>query len=363
MPLAAQPRPRLASVRVASVGATMVDLCAANSWAVTEILGFKFLPCTRDCYSAAVTDLLIAVHAAFMVARIKVHCRNGGRSSIGRVITCFVCANSLWCLEGSMFWLQPDGRRLPGPDGLQPWFEVLWRLNAVLQAVILYFLWRLVVLLLKAAHICAVLVRHEALVTRAALAHSCFFGVATSGLLPSSLFPPCQFRHYVLFGASNIVPPLMSVWLSLIAIVFTYWPHLTAAASERVCAYRARGSASIVPCHPLVLGVLSGSMYWAGNTGVLFGREVGPTMWARKLMGALAGRQLAPTFFEEMALFHVGTLLGNEMLFRCYEWLAAAEAQAAVRHDAGGGRHASLPFPASAWLANLLVERGRPKAG
>jgi len=34
-----------------------------------------------------------------------------------------------------------------------------------------------------------------------------------------------------------------------------------------------------------------------------------------------------------MALFHLGTLLGNEMLFRCWVWIAKAEEQ----HKGNGG--------------------------
>ena len=70
-----------------------------------------------------------------------------------------------------------------------------------------------------------------------------------------------------------------------------------------------------------------------------------------------------------MATFHLGGLLGNELLFRCYEWLAAASI--ARREKEEGPRTAALHLereraraklgrcpPPNAWLAAQLASEG-----
>ena len=52
------------------MGRAPSGICAANAWFLTDVLGWAFRPCTTDCYGAAVTDLAIALHAAYSAARI-----------------------------------------------------------------------------------------------------------------------------------------------------------------------------------------------------------------------------------------------------------------------------------------------------
>ena len=59
----------------------------------------------------------------------------------------------------------------------------------------------------------------QLLLLRLAFGQAACYGFVTSGLLPQALFgSACQIEHYLLFGVSNIVPSLASVWFSLLAI-------------------------------------------------------------------------------------------------------------------------------------------------
>ena len=82
-----------------------------------------------------------------------------------------------------------------------------------------------------------------------------------------------------------------------------------------------------------------GLVFWFGNSGLLMGAETGLTHWTHAALEALCraagllpeGARLWQGAFEEMACFHLFGLLGNEMLFRVYRWLAAAEVDAIRR--------------------------------
>jgi hypothetical protein len=204
-----------------------------------------------------------------------------------------------------------------------------------------FLLWKLILELLQAAGLCPGIVKRRKLLLSLAFLHALFFSLTTAGVLGS-----CEFPHYVMWGASNITPPLTCVWICIIAISYTYYEHLTVAAGQKVKAYEPRGSARLFPVHPLLLGVLSGSGYWIGNTGILLGRDVYLTLWTRQLLSFLLRTPLSPNAWEEMALFHLGTLVGNEMLFRCWEWVVCAETQESEK--------GKLP---KEWLKKLLVAR------
>lgn len=96
-----------------------------------------------------------------------------------------------------------------------------------------------------------------------------------------------------------------------------------------------RQPGSLLP-HPLLVGALSGFFFWIGNTGIILGRHVGLARWLRDALGALAGggQPLWEEAWEEMATFHLFGLIGNDMLWRSYEWVALSE----VRAEAASAR-------------------------
>ena len=116
-----------------------------------------------------------------------------------------------------------------------------------------------------------------------------------------------------------------------------------------------------------MLGALSGAAFWIGNSAVLLGRDVGFACWIRQLLSHVSGSELPGEAWDEMATFHLGGFMGNEMLFRCYEWIAAA--QLARNVDAPRAQTKVLPkrspkaeaypeaerCPPSAWLAMQLA--------
>ena len=124
---------------------------------------------------------------------------------------------------------------------------------------------------------------------------------------------------------------------------------------------------SYLGLHPMLLGALSGLLIWIGNSAVLLGREVGPALWMRQLLSSLSGFEWPAEAWEEMATFHLGGLLGNELLFRCYEWLAAAT----IARRLEGPRAPAVQLerersraklgrspPPAAWLAVQLASEG-----
>lgn len=135
-----------------------------------------------------------------------------------------------------------------------------------------------------------------------------------------------------------------------------------------MCICRKFGLHRRVPLlHPLFVACLSALPYWVGNSGLIFGRHAGIALWIRNSgllelslipvakraiallssaglvsgvvtmgVGGASGA-LASEVWEEMASFHLFGLLGNEMLWRGYEWLAVAELRviAAARRSSG----------------------------
>ncbi|GMH86629.1 hypothetical protein TrVE_jg10691 [Triparma verrucosa] len=320
-----------------------ISICAMNHFVVTEKLGVPYDSCTSDCVGSTVTDVGIAVHAAYMAYRI--FRQRPKFDGVSFVIASYVLVNSIWSFEGSLFWLQPKGRRLPNPFDVKN-FNLMWKLNAQFEAVLLFLFWKLAFSLLEASGtLHPFFARHKKTFMLLFFLHGLSFSLIT--------MYDCDFENYVLYGASNIVLPLTSAWVSLIVITYTYWPHLTREAERTIKAYRPAGSARLFNTHPLILGVLSGSAYWVGNTGIYFGKDVLLTLWTRNALSFFIGRAVSSNEWEEMALFHLGTLVGNEMLFRCWVWVAAAEAQA--KQSEGKSERDNKNEP-RAWLKEVLLQ-------
>ena len=123
--------------------------------------------------------------------------------------------------------------------------------------------------------------------------------------------PSCRFEHYVLFGGANVTPPLMTLWCTITWL------------SARHRLLRAWARAPLKP-HPLVCGFICGFVMWAGNSAILVGRSGGLVYWAHSLFRR-AGLDVAENTVEEMAIFHVFGLAGNECLFRAFLWMAEHE--------------------------------------
>ena len=123
--------------------------------------------------------------------------------------------------------------------------------------------------------------------------------------------PSCRFEHYVLFGGANVTPPLMTLWCTITWL------------SARHGLLRAWARAPLHP-HPLVCGFICGFVMWAGNSAILVGRSGGLVYWAHSLFRR-AGLDVAENTVEEMAIFHVFGLAGNECLFRAFLWMAEHE--------------------------------------
>lgn len=92
--------------------------------------------------------------------------------------------------------------------------------------------------------------------------------------------------------------------------------------------------------HPVLLAAIAGAVFWVGNTGIILGRKQGLTLWIRQGVSAAinwatggqavgGGSELvSETAWEEMATFHLFGVLGNDWLWRGYEWVALAEIRA-----------------------------------
>lgn len=266
------------------------------------------------------------------------------------IISSYVLINSIWSLEGSLFWLQPGGRRLPEPFNVD-YFDVIWKSNGGFEAILLVLFWNLAFRLLEVSRcLPSVLSKYKKAFRMFTFLHGISFSLLC--------IYDCNFNNFVLFGASNIVLPLTSCWVSLIVVTCTYWPHLTRDAGERIKKYRATGSARLIRVHPIVLGVISGSAYWVGNTGIYFGKDVLLTLWTRNVLSFLIGRNVSSNEWEEMALFHMGTLIGNEMLFRCWIWVAAAEAEAKDEREKDWKENEEKP---RAWLRDVILNNKTKK--
>ena len=312
-----------------------MTICAANLRFARRI-GVGFVSCDRDCYGAAVTDFMLAVHAGWAARRAmkrlwaqqaRLTAAGGStacgarpeerhtlaqvfhpscRPALGALLIGFMCASFVWSMLGAIFWAQPAGARWPGPTA----FELAWRLNAQAQAVVLFFSWRILLAINRVGNIWPSLSRRETAISWAAAAHAVGFGVAT--LLPTS----CELHEYVVFGGSNISSPLFTAWVAFLVLVRRYGLLRPAAAGRSTTAWRV---------HPLGLIALSGVWFWMGNSAVLLGNRVGVPVWIRGALSRLSGIALRDSHWEEMATFHFGGLLGNAMLFIGYEWCALAE--------------------------------------
>ena len=319
--------------------------CALNHYIVTKIFSVPYDSCTSDCVGSTLTDMGIALHAGYMAYRIFQ--QRPKLNGVSFTIVSYVLVNSIWSLEGSLFWLQPGGRRLPLPFDVSN-FDFMWKLNAQFEAVLLFLFWKLAFSMLEAS---------DTLPGFLARNKKAFMFLASLHGLSLSLICvyDCDFNNFVLYGASNIVAPLTSCWITLIIIMRKFWPHLKQGAEKSIKKYRPTGSARLIRTHPIVLGVLSGSAYWIGNTGIYFGKERLLTLWTRNLLSFILQRTVTSNEWEEMALFHLGTLVGNEMLFRCWIWVAAAEAQ--VKDEEGwkvGGKSCH-------WLQEVLLNSCKAK--
>lgn len=373
-------------------------VCAVNAWVTKDLLGLAFQPCDGDCSGAAITDAMLAVHGLLTTWRLfRRHAsRNrAGESSSAHhpdflwLAACHSLCNASWSLVGWSYWWQPGGER-------SAWFDSLWRLNAYVQAALFFFAWRLLLEVLRLAHLGGPRLRGGGLLRFVSVAHPLCFALLTSRLLPERYFGAhCTIDHYVLWGASNITPPLGLMWAVLTATACRYglWRQPFAPAdTERVgsptSVIRGRaartgrggrggewryGEFSWCGLHPVLLGALSGIPIWAGNSAVVFGRHTGFALWSRTLVSYASqltgGGALAPEAFDEMATFHFFGMLGFELLFRCYDWIGehqkVGERRAVQAYPVqvvscpGGG-----DLPPSAWLAMRLVrEKHDAKSG
>lgn len=301
-------RDDLKGQRASHVGGVVVSLA-------TETIGLGFESCDKDCIGASVTDLALCVHATWTACRIwrRVSAqrrRQGIHSrpwSFASLAVGAILSNASWSLLGACYWLQPGGLRFPG-------FEACWRLSAQCQVALFYFAYCLGLAFCRIGGISPTAVRHETLLSRCGMAHALAFGLLC--LSPHT----CLQHEYVLWGGVNIMPPLLSQWAVVMRLVVRHGLHRSGwSVPERR-----------LP-HPLLLAALSGFFYWLGNSAIIFGRHMGLPLWLRN---ATIGNSMPATTFEEMATFHLFGLVGNELLWRGYEWVAVEEVMAdAARND------------------------------
>jgi hypothetical protein len=152
-----------------------MGLCELNDWAVKTYLNISFNTCTQDCVGSTITDVLIAVHAFYMARVIFQQRRKLGGLSF--TIALYVLVNAVWSLEGSLFRLQPRGRRLPQPLDTS-YFGYLWKLNAQFEALLLFLFWKLSIELLSAADLLPpVLETRKKLLLGGAVAYAASFSI------------------------------------------------------------------------------------------------------------------------------------------------------------------------------------------
>ena len=225
--------PDLAAVSATPWAAHGTGICAANAWLAKDLIGLGFKACTRDCAGAMVTDALLALHGFVTARRFWRHrARSASTSSrgsldLGWFAASVVTTNAIWSTVGTAYWLQPEGVR-------GEWFDFTWRLNAYVQAVLYFFAWRLLLELLRVSAVGSETLRRGRLLKGIAVIHAIFFAVATSPLLPEGTFGEhCRFEHYVLWGASNILPPLGLTWVVLMTIAVSASQARTSAPARR----------------------------------------------------------------------------------------------------------------------------------
>lgn len=286
--------------------------CRSTQYIGIRILRLGFEACTAGCVAAAASDLLLALQS--LLGACRIYPAVGGELS--RVALGWALINAAWSFSGTFMWLQPVGHARPW------WFEPLWRGSAQAQALLVATAWLMARAMLRAAGEIAPSTHRW--LGRLALMHGAFFGLVT--LLPAT----CRFEQYVLFGGANLTPPLMTLFGVVVTLVRRHslrWPH------------------------PLCLMCAVGLPFWIGNAGVLCGRQAGPTHWIRlALPRLLDGEDAEWLNWDEMATFHVFGCLGNELLWRAFAKLAAAERDAA----AARGRDPTTGSPPAGWLEAAL---------
>jgi len=327
-----------------------------------EFVGLGFQSCDSDCVGAAVTDAALAVHAMHTALRIARHVKQERAAcstlcetrterrtwpfatiAIGQILS-----NCGWSVLGACYWLQPSGYKYPG-------FEFVWRLSAQCQVSLFYFAYCIGLAFNRIGGCSAFVAKHELLLSRIGLAHALAFGIVC-------LSPQWCLQHeYVLWGGLNILFPLLSQWLVIVFVALRHGMHRTGWTVE----------GSRLP-HPLLLAAISGSVFWVGNTGIILGRHAGLARWIRHAIGALVPITESEAW-EEMATFHIFGLLGNDLLWRGYEWVAVTEVriEAAARRAAApeaaallsGARLSATELPAPILPPSaeaVLVHRSEP---
>ena len=281
--------------------------------------------------------------------------------SFGTLAVTLMATNGVWASVGASYWLQPGGQRWPTPEI----FEVLWRINSLCQALLIYVAYLVALTIIRIGGVWPAVARHEPLLLRLAFVHAAIFGLVC-------LWPGlCAQRDYVLWGGVNIMPPLLTQWGAIVTLVLRHRLHRSL---ESLAVPRRDGTVAFglwLPRHALFGAAASGIWFWLGNSAIFLGRHQGLALWMRQAASlllrldpegrdpecvprpgsktphptrprpfVLAPRSLTraracfvlrsggvpPTAFEEMAVFHIFGIVGNELLFRAYGWIAMLEA-------------------------------------
>ena len=315
----------------------MVFDCEATSSFGKEWLRFDFQACSRDCTGASVTDGLLAAHALYWALSIgSLPSGTLRRTAVGCLL-----ANCAWSATGALVWLQPGGRR-------NGHFDLLFRVNALCQALLIYAWWQLFTVVLRGTR-CQLTRNRRLALSLGSSAHALAFAWRT-------LHTP--FEAYVLCGGANVTPPLTSLWLCICWLCYRHGLYSRWRRGDKSCESE-RGRA-----HPLLLGASAGLFYWIGNSAIFTGAHRGLAVWMRHLLERLLGiASLPPEDFEEMACFHLFGMMGNACLFRAYKWLAIVEAQAQraqakssqrVSQGRGGRKLTTHSLSHSLWLEAAL---------
>jgi len=317
--------------------------CASTHSLGVDDFGLGFVACASDCYAASITDALLALHCAFWARRVWRTSSGSGAMRIAVLGT--LISNSAWSAFGALVWLQPGGNR-DAP------FDTLFRLNGLSQACLVFSWWCVISEALRGMATVPPIVPR--LIKPLAAAHACCFALRNL---------ECQIEDYVLCGGAHVTPPLGSLWLLFVLLcrrhsLLSAWLASPARSSP----------------HPLLMGALCGFIFWFGNSAILFGAKTGLTYWSHysvqalcRLTGILpAGGLLHQGAFEEMACFHFYGMLGNDMLFRAYTWLAQTEDTAlqenSLRAAGGDAMWPSPPVPGTAAALALASPGGKPGA-
>lgn len=260
----------------------MSTVCSVNTYIAKDVVGLGFESCDRNCIGAFTTDLILAMHAAWVALRLKRRLqRQSSRAAalaasrpepltgptghsapqtprpwrFRHTALCLIVSNSVWSFLGASYWLQPNAVRVRLGWG----FEVLWRTHAQCQVALIYFAYLTMFTLVRIGNLSEWVTRHELALSRLALAHVLAFGAVCA--IPWA----CEQKEYVLWGGVNIMPPLLTQWVAFCALV------------RRHALQRWRGSLHGGRIHPIYGAALSGIWFWIGNSQIFVGRE-----WANR---------------------------------------------------------------------------------